>query len=320
MSRTIIVGAGVVGTATGKGLAMHGHSVSFIDTNIERVRQLTAEGMAASTTMDLSGPPATVFLCLPTPSNTNGYDLSAFLAGTAAVGDAMKGASAFHTVVVRSTVPPGTCDNLVTPLLEHRSGRVAGTHFAVASNPEFLRAVCALEDVLHPWMTVIASKSKRTVERLSELLAPFGGEVRTYSDTVSAELVKCAHNLFNATKISFWNEIWLVARELGIDNIDAISATVAKSAEGSISPEYGIKAGHAYGGACLPKDTLGFLGFARRLGVETPLLDGVIRVNGFVEAATLPSLDRLLDEGAHPEGSHKEETPARVPDGARPSN
>ena len=315
MTRTIIVGAGVVGTATGKGLAQHGHAVTFVDTNAERVRQLSSEGLAATAAIDLSGPAATIFLCLPTPSNANGYDLSAFLAGTASVGDAMKGASSFHTVVVRSTVPPGTCDNLVTPLLEHRSGRRAGTHFAIASNPEFLRAVCALEDVLHPWMTVVASKSKRTVERLCEMLSPFGGELRTFPDTVSAELAKCAHNLFNATKISFWNEIWLVARELGIDNIDAIAGTVARSAEGSINPNYGINAGRAYGGACLPKDTLGFLGFARRLGVETPLLDGVIRVNGFVEATTLPNLNGILDDS-----STTDEVPVRVPGGSRPMN
>ena len=101
---------------------------------------------------------------------------------------------------------------------------------------------------------------------LEGLLKPFGGEVRVFADPAEAEFVKCAHNIFNAAKISFWNEMWLVAREAGVA-LDPIAATVARSAEGSFNPQYGIRGGAPYGGVCLPKDTCGFLGFAAQMGV-----------------------------------------------------
>jgi UDPglucose 6-dehydrogenase len=283
MGRTVIVGSGVVGTATGKGFADNGHAVQFVDINRARVEELRREGFAASTAIDLSGPPSFIFLTLPTPSSGEGYDLSALEAGVRAVGEALRHAGAWHTVVVRSTVPPGTCENVVKPLLEQASGREVGDHFALASNPEFLRAASAREDFLMPWMTVIGSRSRRTVERLVDLYQGFGGEVRAFSSPAEAELVKCAHNLFNATKISFWNEMWKIGQRLGV-GVDQVAATVARSAEGSINPEYGIKGGKPFGGACLPKDTQGFLGFATDLGLDMPVLEAVIRMNDAVAA------------------------------------
>jgi UDPglucose 6-dehydrogenase len=283
MGRVVIVGSGVVGTATGKGFADFSHGVQFVDIDRGRVDHLRREGFAASSAIDLSGSPGFVFLTLPTPGDVSGYDLSAFEAGVRSVGEALRGASAFHTVVVRSTVPPGTCDNLVRPILEQASGRRVGEHLALASNPEFLRANSAREDFLLPWMTVIGSRSRRTVERLVELYQPFGGEVRTFPSPTEAELVKCAHNLFNATKISFWNEMWTISQVLGV-GLDRVSTTVARSAEGSINPEYGIKGGKPFAGACLPKDVRGFLGFAAGLGVDMPMLEAVVRTNDTLAA------------------------------------
>ena len=155
---------------------------------------------------------------------------------------------------------------------------VANEGFGLASNPEFLRAVSAAEDFRHPWMTVIASRDPQTVERLRALLSPFGGELRTFTNPAEAEFIKCAHNIFNATKISFWNEMWLVGQHLGLD-VDEIAATVAKSAEGSYNPSYGIRGGAPYGGVCLPKDTQGFLGVADSMGLRMPLLKAVVEVN-----------------------------------------
>ena len=253
MARTVIVGSGVVGSATGMGFAHAGHAVTFIDTNLERVQQLRDGAYAASTTLDLSGGPAFVFLTLPTPNVGNHYELSAFRAGTEAVGVAFRGASDFHTIVVRSTVPPGTCDELVKPMLEQASGKKAGIDFALASNPEFLRAACARRGLPEPVddRHRVAGASARS--NGCGALPGFPGEMRTFSTPAAAEFVKCAHNLYNATKISFWNEMggW---RRSDVD-IDEVAATVAASAEGSINPEYGIKSGHPYGGSCLPKDT-----------------------------------------------------------------
>jgi UDPglucose 6-dehydrogenase len=124
---------------------------------------------------------------------------------------------------------------------------------------------------------------------------PFGGEMRLFDDPATAEFIKCAHNLYNAAKISFWNEMWLVTQRLGIDH-DAVSSTVANSAEGSYNPYYGIRGGAPYGGVCLPKDTNGFLGFAAALGVEMPLLTAVVTVNENLAVATQREIDTLLDQ------------------------
>jgi UDPglucose 6-dehydrogenase len=278
-SRIFIMGSGVVGAATGEGFRKAGHDVTFVDISEVRVRELRDRGWDARTEIDLADEPESlIFLTLPTPNDGHRYDLSAFTAGTAAVGRAIAGASAKHIVVVRSTVPPGTTEGLVKTTLEENSGKVANEGFGLASNPEFLRAVSAAEDFANPWMTIIASRDPQNVERLRALLSPFGGELRTFSNPAEAEFVKCAHNIYNATKISFWNEMWLVAQKIGVD-LNPIAATVARSAEGSINPEYGIRGGAPYGGVCLPKDTQGFLGFADTVAVDMPLLTAVVEVN-----------------------------------------
>lgn len=273
----------MVGSATGRGLAAEGHQVTFVDTSPGRVAALTAEGHDARPTLDLRGEPGGfVFLTLPTPSGPEGYDLGALRRGVLDVGCALRDADAVQTVVVRSTVPPGTTSNLVKPLLERASGTSEGRGFGLAANPEFLRAACADDDFRWPWMTVIGARSRRVAERLQDLLEPFGGKLRVFDRPETAELVKCAHNIFNAAKISFWNEMWLVCARLGLD-LDEVADTVADSAEGSYNRQYGIHGGAPYGGACLPKDTLGFLGFARQLGMGMPLLRAVIEVNDLLD-------------------------------------
>jgi UDPglucose 6-dehydrogenase len=222
-------------------------------------------------------------LSVPTPAGSGGYDLTALKRATTAVGEALGSAEELPTVVVRSTVAPGTCERVVQPILEDRSGLAPGDGFALASNPEFLRAESALEDFLSPWMTVVASRSKRTRERLGELYRPFGGRLRTFADPATAELVKVAHNLFNAAKISFWNEMWMVAQQIGVD-ADDVAETVAHSAEASWNPGYGIRGGRPFGGACLPKDTRGFVAFGRELGLRTPMAEAVELVNRLVDA------------------------------------
>jgi UDPglucose 6-dehydrogenase len=290
----VIIGSGVVGSSTGKGFAAAGHGVHFVDVDQGRVDALRREGYAATTSVDLPVQPAFVFLTLPTPNQGHRYDLSAFVSGTRAVGEALADAGAFHTVVVRSTVPPGTCEQVVQPLLEQVSGKRVNQGFALASNPEFLRAATALEDFLFPWMTVIGARSRSTVDRLCHLTKSFGGEVRTFDNPAAAEMVKCCHNIFNAAKISFWNEMWLVCQRLGL-SADDIASTVSRSAEASTNPDYGIRGGAPYGGACLPKDTKGFLGLAERIGVPMPLLSAVVQVNDALEELVARELSRAED-------------------------
>jgi UDPglucose 6-dehydrogenase len=299
MERIIIVGAGVVGAATGEGFQRHGHDVTLIDINPLRVAELQRLGFNAHTELDLGGPPAFVFLALPTPAiEGKGYDLSAFFAGVEEVGKALKSknARAHHTIVVRSTVPPRTLDRIVVPNLEAASGRKVERDFSVAAAPEFLRAATAVEDFLEPWMTVLASRDQDALNRLVLLFYPFGGELRTFDNPVIAECIKLTHNVFNATKISFWNEIWRLCQELEIET-DYVAKTVAHSAEGSFNPDYGIHGGTPYGGACLPKDTEGLLGFARSEGVDLPLVRSVQEENHTIEILTsIPDTDIDADD------------------------
>lgn len=283
--RIVIVGAGVVGTATGRGLARRGHAVAFVDTDPARVDALRAEGAVASTEPDLAGPPATVMVSVPTPAGGEGYDLRALRAAAGAVGDAVGRADELVMVVLRSTVAPGTLEGTVAPILAERSGLRSGEGFTVAANPEFLRADCALEDFLSPWMTVVASRSRRTRERLAELYRPFGGELRVLEDPAEAELIKLAHNVCNAAKISLFNELWTVADGLGLD-ADRVADTLVRSAEAWWNPEYGIRGGRPFGGACLPKDVAGFIGFARHLGLASPMAEACVAVNERMGSAT----------------------------------
>jgi UDPglucose 6-dehydrogenase len=296
MARVFIMGGGVVGTATGAGLREIGHDVTFVDILPERIEWLRAQGFDATNELALQAEPAFVFLTLPTPHDGRRYDLSVFTKGVGDVGKALRDSESVHTIIVRSTVPPGTTEGLVRTTLESTSGKRAHHGFALASNPEFLRAASAADDFRWPWMTIVASRNKRTQERVAQLLLPFGGQMKTYDDPATAEFIKCAHNIYNASKISFWNEMWQVAERLGL-NGDEIAETVADSAEGSFNRQYGIRGGAPYGGVCLPKDTNGFLGFASELGMEMPLLDAVIRVNEAMEAAAAKRFDAVPADG-----------------------
>jgi UDPglucose 6-dehydrogenase len=296
MARIFIVGSGVVGSATGYGLSHRGHKVTFVDILESRVDALRTEGFDACVDIDLGGEPESfIFLTLPTPhvvipAATAGqpaerhYDLSAFMSGVSDVARALREVDSVHTVVVRSTVPPKTTSESVMPLLEQLSGKREGIGFSLASNPEFLRAASAYEDFRHPWMTIIGARSRRTGERLAELLRPFGGELRVFGDPTTAETIKIVHNVFNATKISFFNEVWGLSNALGVKSED-VAGTVALSAEGSWNTSYGIYGGAPYGGVCLPKDTNGLLGLARSLGVEMSMLEATITVNENLAAA-----------------------------------
>jgi UDPglucose 6-dehydrogenase len=150
-SRIFIVGSGVVGTATGRGLADAGHQVSFIDISTERIRQLKEWGLDARDHLDLTGEPSSfIFLTLPTPHLGHKYDLTAFTAGTASVGDALKASDAAHRRGALHRHPrhhrgPGQsrCSRSAPA---RRSSRAS----TLASNPEFLRAVSAEKDFRPP--------------------------------------------------------------------------------------------------------------------------------------------------------------------------
>lgn len=295
MARIGIIGAGMVGQATGKGLARFGHEVVFTDINPQVVETLRATGYNAVVPEDLHRERTDVsMLCVWTPTIDRAVDLGSLHDACTTLASALNTSSGYHLVVIRSTVPPGTIHDLLTPCIEETSRQTVGRDFGVCHNPEFLREVSALDDYLKPWVVVLGADDVRSHDILSSIVRPIADQAGAFlieTDIRTAEMLKYTSNLFNATKISFANEMWSVCRSLGVDG-NRVLSFVAHSAEGSWNPGYGIRGGAPFGGSCLPKDTRAFLTFARENNLDMPLLEAVVRVNDRMRetqpAATAP--------------------------------
>jgi UDPglucose 6-dehydrogenase len=282
----VIVGSGVVGTATGQGLQAKGHRVVFCDVAPERVALLRERGFNAIHADDLAGPEPDVYLIsVPTPTIDGGVDRSYVRSASEAVGRAIEAHRGWPLVVVRSTVPPGTTEEMVIPVLESASFRHAGEDFGVCMNPEFLRAASALEDFENPKVIVIGALDGRSERALRGIYAQWPDVPVVATSLRTAEATKYVANLFNATKISFFNEMHRALLALGADPDVAFQAT-ARAAEGLWNPTYGTHGGAPYAGVCLPKDTVGFLSFAEGLGIGDllPILRAVVRTNEEMKA------------------------------------
>ena len=294
--RVTIVGAGVVGHATGVGLAATGCDVRFADTSPSKVRELVDQGLVATAVEAIGREPSDFYLLsVPTPTVADRPDLTHVRAAAAAVGEALRRAGQWACVVVRSTVPPGTTENEVLPLLEAHSGATAGIDFSVAVNPEFLRAVSAYDDFLNPRVIVLGVADEQAEQALRVLYAPWADVPQHVMPLRTAESAKYVANLFNATKISFFNELHRILSSLEVDSSVAIAAATA-GAEGLWNPPYGTRGGAPFGGACLPKDLAGFIGMLADLGIERPLLDAVQRVNDDLRDPATPDA-AMVDTG-----------------------
>lgn len=177
-------------------------------------------------------------------------------------------------VIIRSTVPPGTTLNVLAPLLGERK-------YDLAYNPEFLRAQSSELDFAEPWATVIGGDTFSAKARTRDIYRTFGGKY-LYMNITEAELLKYVNNLRNATLISFNNEMWGIAQNLGIDPQVVLDGAVI-TAESAWNPKYGSIGGAPYGGTCLPKDTVGLLRWLNSTGADAPLLRSVIEVNESME-------------------------------------
>jgi UDPglucose 6-dehydrogenase len=154
-------------------------------------------------------------------------------------------------------------------------------------NPEFLRAVSSEQDFARPWITVLGTSDRRTAEILDHLYAPFGALIVRCSAT-EAEMIKYVNNVYNAVKISYFNEVHAICERLGIDS-NLIGAAVARSAESMWNPLYGTRGGVPYGGACLPKDTIAFMQFVREQGFEHLMLEATLQVNHHLATSVPPA-------------------------------
>jgi UDPglucose 6-dehydrogenase len=284
MSRILIVGSGVVGQATGKGFARHGHAVSYVDINPQTIAQLRAEGLVATLPTEADWSAAdVVMLAVPTPTVDGKVVLDFIETAALDIGRGLAQTERFVVVVVRSTVPPTTTEQRITPILEQASGKRARVDFGVAMNPEFLRQVSAAQDFARPWITVLGASDRRAAEQLDRLYAPFGALIVRCTPT-EAEMIKYVNNVYNAVKISYFNEVHAICQQLGIDS-NLVGATVARSAESMWNPLYGTRGGVPYGGACLPKDTAAFMTFVRQQNCPHLMLEATIAVNQRLAAA-----------------------------------
>jgi UDPglucose 6-dehydrogenase len=284
----VIVGSGVVGQATGRGFLRKGHRVTFVDVNPDTLQTLTGEGLDARALRDVDWPHTDiVMLAVSTPTVDGKIVLDHIEAAARDLGEQLKRVDHFITVVVRSTVLPGTTEKRIKPILEAASGNVAGVDFGLAMNPEFLRQVSSVQDFDRPWITVLGAYDEQAARTLRALYLPFGSLTVDCTPT-EAEMIKYTSNLYNAVKISYFNEVHAMCEQLGI-NSGVVSSTVARSAESMWNPLYGTRGGVPFGGACLPKDTSAFMQFVRDNGFENRVLEAAIESNEHLKERVAPA-------------------------------
>ncbi len=294
-----VFGLGYVGAVSCGCLARDGHRVTGVDVNGDKVtlinggsapileeglddliKEGTAKGLLAATTDTQAAVRQTdmSIVCVGTPSQDNGkIDLQYIFRVCREIGEALRAKTDYHSVVIRSTVAPGTLSRC-KEILEESSGKACGTGFGLAGNPEFLREGTAIRDYYNPPYVVIGSFDVRTAERLTGIYAPL--ETKTFSlRPEESEMIKYANNNFHALKITFANEIGNICKELGIDS-HRVMDVVVQDTKLNLSPYY-LKPGFAFGGSCLPKDVRGLIYQAREMDLKTPLLSAIIESNAF---------------------------------------
>lgn len=283
-----IIGSGVVGQATGKGFASKGFYVSFIDVNPTVINNLQDAGFEAYLASDPNIPDDTdiSIFAVPTPTVNNEILLDYLKTAAKDLGKRLAKMKKYHLVVVRSTITPGTTESIIK-ILEKYSGKKVGSDFGVCMNPEYLREVSAAQDFANPWIVVIGEFDKRSGDLLEKVYAKFKCPIYRVS-LKEAEMQKYVHNLYNAFKITFFNEMRRIAEAIKVDPDNIFELTV-KSCEGIWNHKYGTLDFGPFSGSCLPKDTQAFLTWVQEKGLEADLLQATIEVNNTFKRAKTPS-------------------------------
>jgi GDP-mannose 6-dehydrogenase len=293
-----VFGLGYVGTVTAACLAHKGHNVIGVDLSPAKVEAMQAgrspvveprvgtfisESHASARLRATSDSEYAVlnseisFLCVGTPSLRNGkLDLGHIEPVCRKIGEVLKKKKGFHLVVLRSTVLPGTAENLVVPALETSSGKKLGQDFGVCVNPEFMREGTAVADFMEPALTVIGAGDAKHSSVLRGIYHWVPGRIFETSFR-SAEMVKYVCNAWHAVKVSFANEVGTLAKELGVDAESLVEIFTADT-KLNISPTY-LKPGFAFGGSCLPKDVRALNYRAKELDLELPLFQSILPSN-----------------------------------------
>lgn len=293
-----VFGLGYVGSVSVAGLASLGHEVIGVDVNPMKVQAINAgqspmvetgldgclaEGVRNSRISSVSQASEAIarselsLICVGTPSQDNGsQDLSFIDRVCREIGQALADKGTYHTVVVRSTVLPGTTEQRVIPLLEEASGRRAGSDFGVAFNPEFLREGTAIEDFFHPPYTIVGQYDDRTLDLVRALYEGVEAPLLAVPLRV-AEMIKFVSNSFHALKVTFANEVGNICKRDGIDSHQVMDI-ICMDRKLNLSSYY-LKPGYAFGGSCLPKDVRALLYHAHHLDLRVPVLESILPSN-----------------------------------------
>jgi UDPglucose 6-dehydrogenase len=319
-----IVGTGYVGLVSGVCLAEKGHEVVCIDVDqakVDRINEgdtpIYESGLADLLQRNLSQnfrattdlrqavlDSNLTMIAVGTPFDGDDINLQFIRQAASQVGSALRDSQAYHVVVVKSTVVPGTTDDVVTPLLEEGSGKKAGVGFGVGMNPEFLREGEAVQDFLFPDRIVLGGVDKRTLDVLEDLYRPFPEVEKLRTNPRTAETIKYTANALLATMISFSNEIGNLCSAIG--DVDVLDVMRGVHLDKRLSPilEDGrrikptfttyLEAGCGFGGSCFPKDVKALISYGKKVGNSMQILDAVMSVNAAQPLKVIASLQKYF--------------------------
>lgn len=284
MKHIVMIGTGVVGLASAKGLIAWGFNVTCCDTNPIRLKELKEMGFSVCTPDCLPDYADAYFMTLPTPTENKAINLSYLISATENLGKKLQNSThSCPLVIFRSTTPPGTVEFLLLPKLENLARRKVGQNLAVVMNPEYLTAVDAEYDFLHPHVQIFGVLQGDVCSEA--LIRSVYANVSCPTFVVEprvAEAAKYLHNIMGAFRISFFNQFREVLNTVHVDTALAFRL-VTESELSRKNPNYGTKDLGPFGGMCLPKDTQSFLTWAESMGIELPLLSAVIEFNHELE-------------------------------------
>lgn len=304
-----IIGTGYVGLVSGVCLAEKGHKVVCVDVDQEKVEKINQSippiyekdleellkknlnvNLKASTNLNKSVMETDVsFIAVGTPFDGNEIELSYIEEVSKQIGKVLKEKSTYHLVVVKSTVVPGTTDEVVRPILEKTSGKRAGIDFGVGMNPEFLREGEAVHDFMFPDRIVMGGMDEKSISVLEKLYSVFDDIDKLKTNNKTAEMIKYTSNSLLATMISFSNEIGNLCAAIG--DIDVVEVMKGVHLDKRLSPIISkgkrivpsfttyLEAGCGFGGSCFPKDVKALIAHGEKVGMPMQLLKTVIRVN-----------------------------------------
>lgn len=292
-----IIGLGFVGLSFASVLTSKGHSIIGVDTDKEKLekikngivpfyepklqsllRRSLNVGLEVSSNILAIKKCNLIFVTVGTPQKRNGeIDLTMIKNVTNKIGKLLSKTKHKPIIIIKSTVIPGTTQNVILPILQRVSRKNVGKDFGLLTNPEFLRETMAVNDTLHPHVIVLGGDNDIFLKKVRRFYSNLHHSVPIVLTNYStAEIIKYANNSFLATKISFINQIASICEEIPDANIDDVAKTIG------LDPRIGnlfLDAGPGYGGSCLPKDVKAIINFSTKAGINPTLLTAVEKTN-----------------------------------------